>query len=59
MSAIFTWIMAASSLLAPTREHDQLAAAIASRVEAEAPLFKGDEDRHQPRPGRQWGCRIE
>jgi hypothetical protein len=47
MSALFTWIMAASSLLAPAREHDQLAEAIATRVEAEAPLFKGDEDRHR------------
>jgi len=45
MSALFPWIMAASALLAPTREHGRLAEAIASRVEAAPPLFKGDEDR--------------
>lgn len=45
MSALLTWVVAASSLLAPARPHDQLAEAIASRASAEAPLFKGDEDR--------------
>ena len=45
MSALFTWVVAASTLLAPARHHDPLAEAIASRVEAEPPLFKGDEDR--------------
>lgn len=47
MSVLFTWVVAASSLLAPTRQHDELARAIANRVEAEAPLFKDDEDRHR------------
>ena len=47
MSVLFTWVVAASSLLAPARQHDELASAIANRVEAEAPLFKGDEDRHR------------
>jgi hypothetical protein len=47
MSVLFTWVLAASSLLAPGRQHDELASAIANRVEAEAPLFKNDEDRHR------------
>src|SRR4051794_10136147 len=47
MSILLAWVVAASSLLAPTRQHDQLAEAITTRVEAEAPLFKGDEDRHK------------
>jgi hypothetical protein len=47
MSTLFAWVVAASSLLAPTRQHDQLADAIASRAEAEAPLFKGDDDRRR------------
>ena len=47
MSALMAWVLAASSLLAPARQHDVLASAIASRAEAEAPLFKGDEDRHR------------
>lgn len=47
MSVLFAWVVAASSLLAPTRQHDELASAIANRVEAEPPLFKGDEDRHR------------
>ena len=47
MSVLFTWVVAASSLLAPARQHDELARAIANRVEAEAPLFKNDEDRHR------------
>jgi len=47
MSVLFTWVLAASSLLAPARQHDQLAEAIASRVEAEPPLFKGDDDRRR------------
>ncbi|MDB4944402.1 MAG: hypothetical protein JWP97_3936 [Labilithrix sp.] len=45
MSALLTWVVAASSLLAPAHPHDQLAEAIATRATAEAPLFKGDEDR--------------
>lgn len=47
MSVLVTWVVAASSLLAPARQHDDLANAIANRVEAEAPLFKADEDRHR------------
>ena len=47
MSALFPWIMAASALLAPSREHGRLAEAIASRVEAAPPLFKGDDDRRR------------
>lgn len=50
MSALFTWVVAASSLLAPLRpatEYDALAEAIANRALAEAPLFKGDDDRHR------------
>ena len=47
MSALFPWIMAASTLLAPLREHGRLAMAIASRVEAAPPLFKGDDDRRR------------
>lgn len=45
MSALFSWVMAASSLLSPQRDHHDLAEAIATRVEAEPPLFKGDDDR--------------
>jgi hypothetical protein len=47
MSALFPWVVAASSFLAPTRHHDQLAEAITNRVEAEEPLFKGDADRRK------------
>lgn len=47
MSALFPWVMAASTLLAPLREHGRLAAAIATAVEAAPPLFKGDEDRRR------------
>ena len=47
MSTLFAWVVAASSLLAPSRQHDALAEAIATRAEAEAPLFKGDEDRRK------------
>lgn len=45
MSTLFAWVLAASSVLAPQRTHERLATAISSRVEAEAPLFKGDDDR--------------
>ncbi|MBS2013660.1 MAG: hypothetical protein JST00_12270 [Deltaproteobacteria bacterium] len=45
MSMLFTWALAAAATLAPQRTHDRLATAITSRVEAEAPLFKGDDDR--------------
>jgi hypothetical protein len=47
MSVLVAWVVAASSLLAPNRPHDALATAIATRAEAEAPLFKGDDDRHK------------
>jgi hypothetical protein len=45
MSALFTWIVAATTMLSPTRHHDDLAQAIATQVEAEPPLFNGDDDR--------------
>lgn len=50
MSALFAWVAAASALLAPARQPEQLtplSLAIAVRAEAEAPLFKGDDDRHR------------
>lgn len=50
MSTLFAWVVAASTLLVPARPHDvhdPLAEAIASRAEAEAPLFKGDDDRRR------------
>ena len=47
MSALLTWVLAASTLLAPQRPHDDLAEAITNRVEAEPPLFKGDDDRRK------------
>jgi hypothetical protein len=47
MSALLAWVVAASSLLAPARQHEELSTAITNRVEAEPPLFKGDEDRHR------------
>jgi hypothetical protein len=39
--------MAASAILAPGRSHDRLAEAITTRVQAEAPLFKDDDDRRK------------
>src|SRR5688572_5240716 len=45
MSALFTWVVAATTMLSPTRHHDELAGAIVSRAEAEPPLFNGDADR--------------
>jgi hypothetical protein len=47
MSTLLAWVLAASSLLAPNRSHDRLAEAIATRAEAEPPLFKEDEDRRK------------
>ena len=47
MSILLAWVTAASSLLAPAHPNDQLAEAIATRAEAEAPLFKGDDDRRK------------
>jgi hypothetical protein len=45
MSTLLAWVLAASATLVPSRTHDALASAIASRVEAEPALFKGDTDR--------------
>jgi hypothetical protein len=39
------WVLAAMALLAPERDHAELGGAIARVVEAEAPLFRDDEDR--------------
>lgn len=47
MSILLAWVVAASALLAPARSHDPLAEAIAAGAEAEAPLFKGDDDRRK------------
>jgi hypothetical protein len=47
MSTLLAWVLAASSTLAPGRSHDALSEAIVSRVEAEAPLFTGDEDKRR------------
>lgn len=50
MSALLAWVAVAGALLAPARPSDQLAPlslAIATRAEAEPPLFKGDVDRHR------------
>lgn len=47
MSTLLAWVIAASTLLAPGRSHDRLATAIATRAEAEAPLFTADEDRRK------------
>lgn len=41
------WILAAMALLAPGRDHTELATAIAERVDADRPLFKDDDDRHR------------
>ncbi len=45
MTTLLAWVLAASTTLVPGRSHDDLASAIATRVEAEQPLFKGDTDR--------------
>jgi hypothetical protein len=45
--SLFAWVVAASTLLAPTRQHESFAAAVTSRVQAEPPLFKGDQDRRR------------
>lgn len=48
-TSLLTWVLAASSTLAPApaRPHDALAEAITARVEAEPPLFRGDEDKRR------------
>ena len=40
-----SFVLAAAQLLAPGRDHTVLSTAIAARVDAEAPLFKGDVDK--------------
>lgn len=47
MSTILTWVLAASATLAPHREHDLLAHAIAEVAESEPPLFRDDDDRRK------------
>lgn len=47
MSPLHAWVLAASTTLAPGRPVEPLAEAIATRVEAEDPLFRGDEDRRR------------
>ena len=47
MTPLHAWVLAASTTLAPGRSHDRLAEAITNRVEMEAPLFKGDEDKRR------------
>jgi hypothetical protein len=42
-----TWVLAAMALLAPDRDHHELASAIASVVDAEPPLFRGDAERRR------------
>lgn len=39
------WVLAAALLLAPGRDHGVLGGAIARVVDAEPPLFKGDDER--------------
>ncbi len=46
MSLLF-FVFAAMSSLAPARDHAALGTAIAARVLAEPPLFKGDDDRRR------------
>jgi len=46
MSALLPWVLSAMQTLAPARDHQPLASAVSARVEAEAPLFAGDTDRH-------------
>ena len=45
--SLLAWVVAASSLLAPAGQHEQLDSAIATLAESEAPLFKGDDDRRR------------
>lgn len=47
MKNILPYVLRAMSLAAPERDHTELATAIADRVEAEAPLFKGDTDKER------------
>lgn len=44
---ILAFILACCVLLSPSRDHSKLVLAIASRVEQEAPIFKGDENRQR------------
>lgn len=45
MNALLTWILALCGVLAPGRDVDALASAMAARVDAEPPLFKNDPDK--------------
>lgn len=47
MTDLASFVLAASALLAPDRDHTVLASAIAAHVEAEAPLFKDDADKRR------------
>lgn len=47
MSTLLVWLVAAMTLLAPNRDHAKLAAATATVLVAEPPLFPGDDDRKQ------------
>ena len=42
-----SFVLAAAQLLAPGRDHTVLATAIATRVDAEAPLFQADTDKRK------------
>lgn len=44
---VLSFVLAGMNLLAPGRDHAELAGAVARVVEAEAPLFKGDDDRRR------------
>jgi hypothetical protein len=45
MSTLLSWVLAATTTLAPTRTHEPLATAITTVVEREAPLFRDDADK--------------
>jgi hypothetical protein len=47
MSTTLAFVLAASSLLAPGRDHTEIANAIAARVDAELPLFANDADKRR------------
>ncbi len=42
-----TWILSATAVLSPNKDHARFAHATAAVVEAEAPLFDSDDDRHK------------
>lgn len=45
MTDLATFVLAAMTSLAPARDHTILATALVARIEAEPPLFAGDDDR--------------